>query len=142
MGNAKQRTVSAIESLSNMKVLVFIATFAAFAAANTEDDLFGRYDANHDHCMDSTEFETMWYTFDLDNDGDITKEEFDSHWRSLGLSDKEHAPFFFMEMDRVMDEVLNSADFDHIFRLFDEHMDGCITSREFSFNWEGFFKVD
>ena len=51
----------------------------------------------------------------------MTKAEFDRTWRADGLGDEERAPFFFLEMDRVADEVLNKEDFVHMFHVFDEN---------------------
>ena len=50
----------------------------------------------------------------------MTKLEFDTQWRSRGFNHSSNAPLFFEELDRVPDEVLNSKDFQHTFRLFDE----------------------
>ena len=41
-------------------------------------------------------------------------------WHREDFNDMEHGPRFFLELDRVVDEVLNSQDFQHVFRLFDE----------------------
>ena len=53
--------------------------------------------------------------------GNVTKAEFDRTWKADGLGDEERAPFFFLEMDRVADEVLNQEDFNHMFHIFDEN---------------------
>ncbi|CAL1535828.1 unnamed protein product, partial [Lymnaea stagnalis] len=53
-------------------------------------------------------------------DGGVSKQEFDSGWRQEGFPNPQNAPLYFLELDRVADEVLNSQDFPHIFHLFDE----------------------
>nr|KAG5701342.1 hypothetical protein BaRGS_006116 [Batillaria attramentaria] len=103
-----------------------------------EDNLFARFDGP-DHCLSAVEFEEFWYTFDLDGDGDISELEFFTTWRNRHFHDPQHAPFFFVELDRQADEVLNSGDFDHMFRLFDSNRDGCITQTEFSREWDALF---
>ena len=45
--------------------------------------------------------------------------EFDSGWRQTDFPDKDHSPFFFLEMDRVPDEQLTREDFQHMFNIFE-----------------------
>lgn len=60
----------------------------------------------------------LW--LDVSADGDVSKQEFDQGWRQEGFPNSQNAPLFFLELDRVPDEVLNAQDFPHIFHLFDE----------------------
>ncbi|XP_076469614.1 uncharacterized protein LOC143299954 [Babylonia areolata] len=122
-----------------MKTLLVAAFLVALVWCNVEDRLFPRYDSDGDGCMNEMEWERLWYHFDLDDNGNVTKLEFDTTWRREDFNDKDRAPLFFLEMDRVADEVLNSEDFVHTFKLFDENANGCITSSEFRYNWRGLF---
>merc|ERR1711970_797556 len=121
-----------------MKTLFVVAALVALCAANEEDDLFKDY-SGHDHAMDLTEFKQIWLQFDSNNDGIVSKKEFDDGWKHADYSNKDRAPFFFVEMDRVPDEKLDDDDWPHMFRLFDENLDNTITSREFSYNWKALF---
>ena len=56
----------------------------------------------------------------ISDDGNVTKLEFDTTWRQEDFNDKDRAPLFFLEMDRVPDAVLKSEDFHITFRIFDE----------------------
>jgi hypothetical protein len=47
--------------------------------------------------------------------------EFDTTWRSEDFNDEDRAPFFFMELDRVPDGVLNHQDFAAFYQYFDEN---------------------
>merc|ERR1712142_483260 len=127
---------------NNMKVLLYAAAALALVWGNAEDNLFSRYEISGDVCMDLREWERLWYHFDLNDDGNVSKLEFDTTWRHEDFSDKDRAPFFFLEIDHVPDGVLNEQDFEVMFKLFDENGNGCITSREFRFNWQGIFKDD
>ncbi|KAK3772344.1 hypothetical protein RRG08_057781 [Elysia crispata] len=122
-----------------MKVFIIAsAVLLGWVWANVEEDLFRRYSGS-DRIMDQNEFTSYWLHFDRDGDGNVTKAEFDRTWRADGLGDEERAPFFFLEMDRVADEVLNKEDFVHMFHVFDENGDGQILQSEFTFNWKGLF---
>ncbi|XP_005100432.1 uncharacterized protein LOC101854804 [Aplysia californica] len=102
------------------------------------DRLFRSY-AGPDSTMELDEFSKYWGHFDMDGNGNVTKQEFDTTWKNEDLGDEDRAPFFFLEMDRVPDEVLNDLDYVHMFRIFDENGDSHITKTEFKFNWEGLF---
>ncbi|KAK0054623.1 DEC-3 [Biomphalaria pfeifferi] len=102
------------------------------------DRLFNQY-AGNDQVISQTEFARFWRHFDDDGDGDVTKQEFDRGWRQEGFPNPQNAPLFFLEMDRVADEVLNNQDYPHIFHLFDENGNGELTLREFRYNWEAYF---
>ncbi|GFO49743.1 P granule abnormality protein 1-like [Plakobranchus ocellatus] len=122
-----------------MKLLFLVSVaLIGWAWANVEDELFRRYSGG-DRMMDEMEFASYWMHFDRDGDGNVTKLEFDRTWKSDGLNDPERAPFFFIELDRVADEVLNAEDFTHMFHIFDEDGDGKILKSEFDFNWKGLF---
>ncbi|XP_059153389.1 calmodulin-like [Physella acuta] len=102
------------------------------------DDLFRRY-AGNDNLLQRAEFDRFWLHFDDDSDGDVTKQEFDQGWRQEGFPHPQNAPLYFLELDRVNDEVLNVLDFPHIFRLFDEDGNGAINEREMRYNWNAYF---
>lgn len=89
--------------------------------------------------MDVSELGKWVLHFDKDGSGNVSKLEFDRTWKAEDLGDEERAPFFFLELDRVADEVLNMDDVPHIFRLFDENADGSVEYREFRFNWDALF---
>uniref|UniRef100_A0A2C9JXK0 EF-hand domain-containing protein n=1 Tax=Biomphalaria glabrata TaxID=6526 RepID=A0A2C9JXK0_BIOGL len=125
-----------------MKTVVIIA-LAVFTCVLAQggvnlDRLFNQY-AGSDSIIQLIEFSRFWGHFDDDGDGQVTKQEFDRGWREEGFPNPQHAPLFFLEMDRVADEVLNSQDYPHIFHLFDENGDGGLSLREFRYNWEAFF---
>eukprot|EP00916_Digyalum_oweni_P006006 GHVL01010361.1.p2 GENE.GHVL01010361.1~~GHVL01010361.1.p2 ORF type:complete len:126 (+),score=11.32 GHVL01010361.1:60-437(+) len=124
-----------------MKYFVAAAALLGVVFCNVEDHLFPHY-SGVDDCMDETEWERLWFHFDLNDDGNVTKLEFDTVWKREDFHNDHQAPFFFEEMDRVADEILNSQDFVHTYRLFDEDRNGCITSAEFKYNWRGYFDID
>ncbi|XP_059153382.1 calmodulin-like [Physella acuta] len=109
-----------------------------YAQGGDLDQLFNRY-AGSDNIIQQAEFSRFWLHFDDDSDGDVTKREFDQGWRQEGFPNPDNAPIFFVELDRVPDEVLNAQDFPHIFRLFDEDGDGGISQREMRYNWNAYF---
>ncbi|XP_059153406.1 uncharacterized protein LOC131939222 [Physella acuta] len=102
------------------------------------DQIFNRY-AGLDNILQQIEFNRFWLHFDDDDDGEVSKLEFDQGWRREGLPNPQNAPLFFLELDRIPDETLNNLDFPHIFHLFDEDGDGGITGREMRFNWHAYF---
>ena len=53
------------------------------------------------------------------DDGIVSKQEFDSGWDQANFRDREHSPFFFLEMDRVPDEQLTREDFVHVWNIFE-----------------------
>ncbi|CAL1535825.1 unnamed protein product [Lymnaea stagnalis] len=109
-----------------------------FNANDVLGRLFKLY-AGDDNLFQQSEFSRFWLHFDLDFDGQVSKQEFDSGWKQEGLPGSQNAPTFFTELDRVRDEVLNSQDFPHIFRLFDENGDGSISVLEMLYNGSAYF---
>ncbi|CAL1535826.1 unnamed protein product [Lymnaea stagnalis] len=108
----------------NSIIAVLAALFACALAQpggnNPVAQLFATY-AGADNQFQQAEFNRFWLHFDTDNDGQIHKLEFDSVWRHESLPNPQNAPLFFLELDRVKDEVINNLDFPHIFRMFDEN---------------------
>ncbi|XP_055868619.1 uncharacterized protein LOC129923115 [Biomphalaria glabrata] len=102
------------------------------------NNFFQRY-AGNDNLLQQNEFARFWLHFDDNGDGDVSKQEFDSGWRQEGFPNPENAPLYFLELDIVRDEVLNSQDFPHIFHLFDEDGNGAISEREARYNWNAYF---
>nr|BAD16599.1 DEC-3 [Lymnaea stagnalis] len=125
---------------------IAVVAFALFACVVAQpgggganlDRIFNQY-AGTDNQLTNAELNRFWLHFDDDGDGEVSKSEFDRSWRQENFPNPQNAPLFFLELDRVADEVLNSQDFPHIFRLWDENGDGFITEREFRFNWNAYF---
>ncbi|CAL1546128.1 unnamed protein product [Lymnaea stagnalis] len=107
---------------------IIVAALALFACVVAQpgggganlDRIFNQY-AGTDNQLTNAELNRFWLHFDDDADGSVSKQEFDSSWRQENLPNPQNAPLFFLELDRVPDEVLNSQDFPHIFRLWDEN---------------------
>merc|ERR1712141_281484 len=116
-----------------MKVLLFLASSLALCLGNVSiTKLFRAYaTGDGDGTMELAEFTKYWNHFDVNGDGNITKFEFDYTWKEEDLGDEDRAPYFFLEMDRVPDEVLTDEDFAHMFHIFDENGNGHITKDEF-----------
>nr|KAG5701341.1 hypothetical protein BaRGS_006115 [Batillaria attramentaria] len=109
---------------------------------SVQDRLFRQYDGP-DACLDANEFDQFWFgEFDHNSDGNITEQEFVTHWHDSGLRDREHAAMYFLVMDRVFDEKLDSQDLAHVFRLFDIDANGCVDQHEFDYEWRGLFGID
>ncbi|XP_013093705.1 uncharacterized protein LOC106077517 [Biomphalaria glabrata] len=119
--------------------LLALALFGYVSAQpGTGNNLFHLY-AGSDNLMQRNEFDRFWLHFDDNKDGEVSKLEFDSGWRQEGFPHAASAPLYFLEMDIVRDEVLNSLDFPHIFRLFDEDGNGVISEREARTNGAAYF---
>ncbi|XP_059153403.1 uncharacterized protein LOC131939220 [Physella acuta] len=118
--------------------VVVVSVFIQCTLAQDVDSLFLQY-AGDDNLIQRDEFDRFWLHFDQNSDGSVTKNEFDMGWRLEGFPKPQNAPFFFLELDRVADEILNFLDFPHIFRLFDEDGNGEINDREMIYNWRAYF---
>ncbi|RUS85344.1 hypothetical protein EGW08_006887 [Elysia chlorotica] len=124
-----------------MLKFVLAVSLVASAYCASLHNLFDAF-AGADGFMDSTEFADFWFQFDMDGDGIVSKLEFDSGWNQADFRDKEHAPFFFLEMDRVPDEQLTREDFQHMYNIFESDGDGRLTYQEFRNTFDALFKVD
>ncbi|CAL1535827.1 unnamed protein product [Lymnaea stagnalis] len=123
-------------------VFLLVSIFCTAAAQTGSinfDNLFRQY-AGTDNVLQRNEFDRFWLHLDENTDGSVSKQEFDIGWRDQGFPNPQNAPLYFIELDRVADEHLNSLDFPHIFKLFDENANGFITEREARYNWNAYFE--
>ncbi|KAK3772343.1 hypothetical protein RRG08_057780 [Elysia crispata] len=123
-----------------LKLVIAVSLFVSAYCASIHN-LFDAF-AGVDQYMDITEFSDFWFQFDIDGDGVVSKMEFDSGWRQADFPDKDHSPFFFLEMDRVPDEQLTREDFQHMFNIFESGDDARLSYREFRNTFDALFKVD
>ncbi|KAH9524543.1 hypothetical protein Btru_027144 [Bulinus truncatus] len=124
--------------MATLTLITIALLGCAMAQPNPGNTLFHQY-AGSDNLMQRAEHDRFWLHFDDNGDGQVSKQEFDSGWRQEGFPHASNAPLYFLEMDIVRDEVINSLDFPHIFRLFDENGDGAISEREGSGNAGAYF---
>ncbi|XP_059153405.1 uncharacterized protein LOC131939221 [Physella acuta] len=127
-----------MRTLALLTIAIFGCVVAQPGGGTNYDNLFQRY-AGSDNLLQRSEFDRFWLHFDDNGNGEVSKQEFDQGWRQEGFPNPQNAPLYFLELDRVADEVLNAQDFPHLFHLFDEDGNGVISEREARYNWNAYF---
>nr|KAG5690111.1 hypothetical protein BaRGS_010702 [Batillaria attramentaria] len=90
-----------------------------FEHRDQEDRFFMELDRVPMKYLNDADFAHIFHFFDINNDGTVTHLEFDTAYTRFDFDNKDQEDLFFLELDRVPDEALTSADFQHIFKLFD-----------------------
>nr|KAG5704051.1 hypothetical protein BaRGS_017555 [Batillaria attramentaria] len=118
-----------------MTITIYIYPVRSLTAQRYDDPWEFAGTDNSD-CLNEDDFTRLWQVFDANDDGNVTHLEFDSAYNRLHFEHRDQEDRFFMELDRVPNEVLDDTDFAHIFHFFDINNNTCVNHQEWRQVWK------
>ncbi|XP_069120905.1 uncharacterized protein [Argopecten irradians] len=99
-------------------------------------ELFLLADLDHDYMLSTAELHGVFLDFDMNNDTNVTADEFLADWLARKLGDSIEAVVLFHHLDVNHDGVIHeSTDLPWIIHFFDRDHDGFISQAEFVVQW-------
>merc|ERR1711860_121237 len=127
-------------ALRFLSVLTVVFLFVCPSVYGSAHSLFNIKDTNNNDCLEEDEFVAIWKSMDRQPPlGQLSLQEFRDGWKRDKFNDQNDVTYFFIEMDRNHDVHIDEEEMKQMFLTFDTSNDGCVTLKEYDFNWDSLF---